>query len=403
VLSINQKDSRPLKILIYEPYSIKVYGNTRYLIGIFKFVDRARFEPILAAPFQDYFLDIIRRHNGRTIVVPAPERLKRYSGSILEDDMAGRLLTSACLLRHSFTLASIIIQENIDVVQCNSIRAISTIGLAAKVTGRPCFWYVKGELDNPLLDKIGFALADRVLFQCETNKNRRYPELVRKYEKKIHILTNGIDLEEVATAQQNTGQQLRNELCIDKQNINVAFLGQLYAPKGIDYLLKAMAKVRKVFSKVALYLVGDYGTGQYQNYKAELNSIIESKNLEKIYFLGWRSDALEILSLMDIYAFPSLSEGVPRSIMEAMALGKPVVATSVGGIPDLVRNGETGFLVEARNSDGLANAILTLAKNKELRTKFGEKARSIAFKECSIKDNIVGLENLYLELAKNFR
>jgi glycosyltransferase involved in cell wall biosynthesis len=395
-----QINQTPLKVLIYEPYAFNISGNTRYLISIFKSIDRSRIEPILAIPFEEKFIDIIRDLNGRYIEVPTPERLKRYSGSILGEN-TGRLLTVASIALHTVTLASLIIRERIDVVHCNSIRALMTIGFAAKLTGRPCIWYVKGDLDNPFLDRIGFVLANRVLFLCETNKNRRYPDQVRKYNSKIRILRIGTDLDEMAAAQQSAEQDLNNELIFDKNYINIAFLGQLYPPKGITYLLEAISKVRNEYPNVALYLVGDYGVGKYQNYKSDVDSIIKLMKLDNVFFLGWRYDAAKILSMMDIYALPSLSEGVPRSIVEAMALGKPVVATDVGGVSETVIDGQNGFVVKPKDVNGFAKALLTLAKDKQLRKKMGDNGRKIAFEKYSIRDHIARLENVYLEVTHN--
>jgi glycosyltransferase involved in cell wall biosynthesis len=390
-----------VKVLIYEPYPFKIYGNTRYLISIFKHINRARFSLFLVTPFNDGVLNIINDLHGRFVAIPTPSILKRYGGTILTDGFVGKIRTMASLARYSVTLRSFIIKEDIDVVQCHSIRSLLTVGVAAKLTRRPCFWYVKGDLENPLLDRIGYAVADKVLFQCETTKNRKYPELVRKYHDKIRILPNGIDLVEVLCAERADPTKLIDELCLDQRKLNIMFLGQIYAPKGIEYLLEAIVKIHKINPNVALYLVGDHALDAYKGYRKKLNSIIKSGFLNGVViFTGWRADAVEILSLMDLFVLPSLSEGVPKSIIEAMALGKPVVSTRVGGIPELVRHGETGFIVEPRDSDGLAHAILTLANDKELRTRFGEKARGIAFKYYSIKENIAGLEKIYTELAR---
>jgi glycosyltransferase involved in cell wall biosynthesis len=391
-----------LKVLIYEPYLFKIYGNTRYLVSIFKHINRRKFLPILVAPFYDEFLDNIRDFGGKCFVLPGPAILNRYGGSITGDGIVGKMFTVVGLVRYTISLSSFIVKENIDVVQCHSIRSLLTIGMATKVTRTPCLFYIKGDLNNSILDRVSFAIADMVLFQCETTKSKKYPKLVQQYDRKIRILGNGIDLDDVISAEHSAKGRLREELCIVEGNLNIICIAQIYPLKGIEYLLKAMAKVCLKITKVVLYLVGDHALEEYKGYKEKLISIIKSAGLDAVVvFTGWRADALEILSIMDIFVLPSLSEGVPKSVIEAMALGKPVVTTRVGGIPELVRHGETGFIVEPRDSNGLAHAILKLANDRELRTTFGEKARSIAFREYSIKKNITGLEKIYTELARN--
>ena len=391
----------PIKILIYEPYIFKVYGNTRYLISIFKFVNRTLFEPILVAPVEDPFLDIIRNFGGRCIILPPPQRLKRYGRTILGDGLYGKFLTSTSIAWHSRNLASFILKEHIDIVQCHSIRALLTIGLAIKLTRRPCFWYIKGDLENPFLDRLGYAIADRILFLCNTMKHRKYPNIVQRYEEKISVLNYGIDLDEVISAERSNHRQfVQQELCINERNFNIICLAQISPMKGTKYLLEAMVKIRQTIPNAVLYLVGDHGIEAYRSYKGTLERIIESTGLDRaVIFTGWRRDAHEIHSLMDLSVLPSLSEGVPTTIIEAMALGKPAVATRVGGVTELVRQGETGFVVEPRDPDGLAHAITTIAKDKELRLRFGENARRIAFEEYDIRNNIAGLEKLYMELV----
>jgi glycosyltransferase involved in cell wall biosynthesis len=391
---------KPVKILIYEPYAFKVYGNTRYIISIFKYIDKKRFEPILVAPADDSFLDIIRNLGGRCVVMSPPDRLNKYGGSALKDGLMGKFLTAMSIIKYCGSLALFILKEKIDVIQCHSIRSYITVGLAAKLTRRPCFWYVKGDLENPFIDRIGYAMADRILFQCETTKNRKYPELVKKYNNKIRIIGNGIDLEEVDNVLQNNHSALQKELHIDKKNINILCTAQLCPRKGVDYLIKAMAKVRREAPNTVLYLLGDHCIESYKTYKTKLDAIVQSEQLENVVFLGWRSDALEVLSLMDIFVLPTIGEGVPKSIIEAMAMGKPVIATNVGGIPELVRHGETGFMLKPADSESLAEAIISLAKDNKLRNKFGAKAERIASKEYSIRDNIAGLEKLYQELIR---
>jgi glycosyltransferase involved in cell wall biosynthesis len=155
-----------------------------------------------------------------------------------------------------------------------------------------------------------------------------------------------------------------------------------------------------------LYLTGDHVMKRHFGFKKELEEAIIKKGLSNnVTFTGWRKDALSVLSVMDIFVLPSLREGVPKSILEAMALGKPVVATDVGGIAETVIDGETGFVVKPMDAGGLAKAILMLAKDKELRTRFGEKAREIAFRNYSIQEHIAKLEQFYMDIVhtNNFR
>ena len=119
---------------------------------------------------------------------------------------------------------------------------------------------------------------------------------------------------------------------------------------------------------------------------------------EKVQFLGYQNNILEILRSMDIFILPSLWEGMPNAILEAMAAGLPVVATNVGGTPEVVVDGETGFLVPPRDPEALANAIKLLIDDPELRKKFGQAGRERVERHFTIQETVRKTEELYLRL-----
>ena len=388
------------KILIFEPYTFsEIYGNLRYIMLIFKYIDRSKFEIIFVTPFENSFVEILKNGGVSCIVLSPPRFLSDYGGVILNSSLFRKFLVVFAILKYTISLSRLIIKEHVQVIQCHSIRSLLTIGLAAKLTRRPCIWYIKGELTNKILDRIGFFLANRIFFLNRTMRNVNYDTLVERYRKKISILKIGIDSAEVLAAGKRRRVDLKKELEIDEKNINICFLGTIAPYKGLKHLIKAIGKVTSNFPNTKVYIVGNHCIDEFQDYKTTLDRTIERENIrDYVVFTGWRADALDILALMDIYVLPSLSEGVPRSIVEAMMLGKPVVATRVGGIAELVRHGETGFLVKPMDSEELADSIIALAKEEGLRNKFGERARTLALSEYSIQDNIAGLEKAYVEL-----
>jgi len=97
-----------------------------------------------------------------------------------------------------------------------------------------------------------------------------------------------------------------------------------------------------------------------------------------VAFLGWRDDIPEIMQIMDIFVLPSLNEGMGRVLVEAMAAGKPIVASSVGGIPDLVKHGQNGFLVEPGDVNGLFLAVRKLIIDKKMRDEMGRRGKTMA-------------------------
>ena len=261
-------------------------------------------------------------------------------------------------------------------------------------------WYIKGELQNKILDMIGFAVSGKILFFCKSNENDKYPRLVKKYRAKIDILKIGIDIESIIEIEKKDKTHLAKELSVNENKINIIVLGQLYAPKGIHYLIESLGLIIRRFPNIMLYIVGDHAIDEYKSYKEEIVNIIKQHKLgDYIIFTGWRPDALEIVSLMDILVHPSLSEGFGRAVLEAMALGKPVVASNVGGLREIIRDGVNGFLVAPRDAETLARRLSILIENKNLRVKFGEAAKEVVFSEYLIQDKISQLEKIWSEMA----
>ncbi len=395
---------KTIPVLIYEPYVFKLYGNTRFLSGLFKFICKERVEPVLVSPVEGFFTNHIREMGGRCLVLAPPERLTWHGGRLLREGVAGRVLTGLAIARHSGDLRRVMQDTGAEIVHCNSIRALMTVLPAAKSGRKPILWYVKGDLANPLLDRIGFMVADRIIFQCESTKKRRYPALVQRYDRKIRLLQNGIDLEELRRVCAGDLSALRLELGLNKGNVHVVYVGQISPAKGLVHLVEALSDIGHEKPEITLYLVGDEGIPEYSSFAATLRDLIRVRGLEgRVVFLGYRWDAIQIVSQMDILVLPSLSEGVPSSILEAMALGKPVVATGVGGVREIVDHERTGFVVEPRDPKGLAAAIHALARDKGLRDAFGSRARQMAISQFGLRDKILELERYYAELLDGYR
>lgn len=184
----------------------------------------------------------------------------------------------------------------------------------------------------------------------------------------------------------------------EKENLIVLHVGRFVPQKNHLLLIEAFAKTVKECPTMRLWLVGDGPL------RLKVQELIKGKGLEgKVSFLGIRDDVPKLLMDSDIFILSSDWEGVPLTVLEAMAAGKPVIATAVGGVPELVVNGETGILVLPRDFDALAQAILRLARDKTLRQNMGELARRRAIERFDITQTARAYEELYLRLLKGER
>jgi glycosyltransferase involved in cell wall biosynthesis len=187
----------------------------------------------------------------------------------------------------------------------------------------------------------------------------------------------------------------RRSLGLDQNGTVVGFVGWLLPIKGPEYLLKAMEYVWPEHPEASLVFVG----------KGDLDLDLRTQALEvsangRVKFLGWRNDINEIMPVFDMLVLPSLNEGMGRVLVEAMAAGKPVVASRVGGIPDLVQHGETGYLVPPADEKALADGIKKLLDDPGNAWEMGQRGKEYCQK-FSLEAMIEKLDDLYSDLTNN--
>ena len=377
-------------ILIYEPYPFaKISGNLRTLIYIISFLDRDKFNIIIAVPFKTDLLNVLKNFDIEVIVLDTPKNLKLFGGKNLNAAFLKKIYTIFSIFSHSLDLIKLIKKNKIHLIYCNGIKAVSLMGLSSVITRRPILWYVKGKLENRILDTLAYFVSSRVVFYSILNSKDKYPLLQYLFKNKISIIPTGLDLDEIKIIKNQTNDVICKELDINARNLNIGFFGQLYEPKGVHFLIEAVGQVAKEISNIRLFIVGDSIISEYEEYSLKLNSIISTNNIEKnVFFTGWRNDALKIMDSMDIIIHPSLAEGFSRTVLEAMALGKAVIASGVGGERETIINGENGFLIKGPNIKEISKKILLLYKNPILLSKIGKNASKTVADKHSIVDKI---------------
>lgn len=214
--------------------------------------------------------------------------------------------------------------------------------------------------------------------------------------KNIVKIYNGIEIEEYNTDL----KELRNKKLESKRALGlkndvpvIGAIGRLVWQKGFEYLIRAAPEVLKKYPEARFLIVGE---GPLKN-KLILTS--EKLNVvDRIIFTGFRSDIKEILASIDVLAMPSLLEGLPMVLLEAMAMAKPIVATRIDGITEVLENSKTGLLVPAKNSHALAEAIVGILNNKAKAIFFGQNAREAAKEKFSVKKMVKEIELAYEKL-----
>jgi len=295
-------------------------------------------------------------------------------------------------------LSRLLKKEKPDIVHTHGYFA-SVIGrLAAKKAGLPIiithvhstYWeYKKRHL---LIERYLSRCTHRIICCSEAVKN-----FVTGHEKikedKTVVIYNGVDEERFLPLQDPSPARAR--LGIDRESPVVGTVSSLTPHKGQKYLIQAAAKIREKYPATRFLIVGDGPLRQSLEEQA-LGLSLQSS----LIFTGARRDIPDLLSLMDIFVLPSSSrEGLGIAIIEGMAMEKPTVATDIGGIPEVVQDGETGLLVRPGDSAALAKAIIELIDNPDRAKAMGKKGRNRFAQKFTRKTMLSKIEDLYLGLA----
>jgi len=195
----------------------------------------------------------------------------------------------------------------------------------------------------------------------------------RRIAQRISVIHNGIDLSPYKARSADEKGTIRRELGLPEEARVIGSIGLLWYIKGYDYLVRAMPRVLSRIPQAELALVG---SGEDETKLRQLAA--ELSITSKVHFLGWRNDVPRILPAFDVYVQPSLSEGLPMSILEAAATGLPIVATDVGGIPEIITNRENGLLIPPCDEAALAEAIIAVLTDVALMRNLGAQAQHSA-------------------------
>ena len=207
----------------------------------------------------------------------------------------------------------------------------------------------------------------------------------------VRVLHNGIDGSKFALAD---GSEVRSELGVGGDEILIGSGVVLSKQKGIPYLLQAAKMVVEKEPRARFVLAGQGPL------RTELEQMAERLHLgDRFVFLGYRADMPRIISALDIYVLSSLWEGLPLALLEALAMGKPIVATRVGGNPEVVQDGVNGFIVEPRDVNGLARALLRTCQDDAFRNSVREVNRARFENEFSLQAMVSAHEKLYEQVA----
>jgi glycosyltransferase involved in cell wall biosynthesis len=209
------------------------------------------------------------------------------------------------------------------------------------------------------------------------------------------VIRLGIELDERVSPDRNGRGESRRYLGIPGDRFAVGWIGRMTAVKRTDDVLVAFKRLRDGGVDAVLCMVGDGPDRLQLERRAHELGVIRDT-----VFLGYQEDVAPLYAAFDALVLPSGNEGTPVSVIEALAAELPVVATRVGGVPDVVRDGEDGFLVEAGATDDLADRLAQLARDPALRARMGKRGRERVLPRYAVDRLVDDVDELYRSLLR---
>ncbi len=325
------------------------------------------------------------------------ERLRAFDdvgGTYLCCDRLVRQISPAIDALGLLQLTRLLRRWKPDVVHTHTSKAGILGRVAARVAGTPWVLHTyhghvysgySGRLKSnafKIIERVTAPLADRLVALTDREMEDHLAAGVGRTEQ-FQVVPSGVDLEPFSDLPSKSAA--RRRLGLPEEAVLVGSVGRLMEVKGHRYLVSGLPSL---VPGVHVVLFGD---GEL---RGELQGIASSLQAsDRLHLMGWRPDVTLCLAALDIFAMPSLNEGMGRAAVEAMAAGLPVVGSRVYGLENVVEDGETGLLVPAGDAEALAGAINRLVESREQRTRYG-KAAPLRAEKFSLKKMLTALEGM---------
>lgn len=297
-----------------------------------------------------------------------------------------------------------------DIVHTHTSKAGALGRLAAFFAGTPVIIHsphgnifepqgkIPGVSDKPLarvvflfIERLLAKFTDKIITLSEDEKSK-YEELKIDKGNKFLAIYEGIDCEGFTSRGTHIHKQ---DFGFKDSDFIVSTIGRLDSEKGHIYLIEAAASVLKENAQVKFLIIGEGASRkELEDYAVRLGIS------DSVRFLGLRKDIPDLLSITDVFVLPSLYEGLGIVVLEAMAMSLPVIATKVGGVPEVIINGETGILVPPGNSRAIAEGIISILNNKEKARTMGHNACLYVKSHFAINLMVEKIEKLYNDLLE---
>lgn len=357
----------------------QIGGGESHLLSLVSNLDRSKFDPVVLSFTDGPMVDRLRELNIDTQVIYTEKPFDISKWKIVKEYLR---------------------QQSIDLVHAHGTRASSNVLWAARSLKIPVIYTIHGwsfHQDQSLLVRTVRVLGEKFLtrrsalnISVSKSNQESGKKVIRDFES--IVVNNGIDRKKFNPDSQFP--DIRAELNLPKDKTLVLFIARFTSHKQPLALIEAFKEAVKLHPSMHLLMVGD------GDQKEEAVRIIEAQGLKNdITLVGFRQDVSAVLAAADIFVLPSLWEGLPIGLLEAMSMGKAIIASKVDGTIEIVHHEENGLLIDTKELvPGLTRALIGLSQSAPLREQYGRKAIETVRDRFNAENMTRQIEKLYLEL-----
>ena len=354
------------KILYIDTHNTFGGGQTM-LLRLIEGLDKSKFLPILVCSGDNQkFIQELKVH----LIDFSPIKTKIL---VLENKFLKALLQFPNFFKMNFKIAQIIREKKPDIIHVNLFYSALFSIIPAKIYKKPFVWIAQTPSDllkYKFLTKFLIRFADKTILTCKD-----FIRLAKENDfntTKLQTIYTGLKMEDYYQK-----EDLGNEIGINGQKIKkplVVMIGRFDRyQKGHQYFIEAAKIIKESLPNINFLIIGGAVDSKEEEYRRELEEKVKELKLSnQVIFTGFYPDLIYLLSNTEAVVIPSLYEAPSAVALEAMAMKRPVVASNVGGIPEVVIDGETGFLVPPKNPEAIAEKVIFLLKNPQIAKEMGE-------------------------------
>jgi glycosyltransferase involved in cell wall biosynthesis len=306
-------------------------------------------------------------------------------------------------VRSTVRLARALRRERVDLVHCSDLMAAYYAAPAARLASVPVLCHIRSNFPDqiprrhtvPIMAVNYFAFVSRAAW-------RNFDRIFRVPDDRGTVVHNFAPLPSKPALDPLSRQRLRRKLGLSEDAPVVAMFARIAPQKDFEVLIEAFSRVVARRPDARLLLVGEYGQPAdcHAYWRALCDRIQDFGLAEHVVWAGFRRDVSDLMYAVDVVALATHNEGFGLVLVEAMAHGRPVVATNVGGVPEIVDDGETGLLHEHGDADGLARSMLRLIEDPQLARTMGERGLRVVNSRFTEERTVTAIHQVYKRLVK---